>query len=255
MKFNLNKIVSLLIMLSFLTPVIAGAQVNGKMGKDNNKPENKPAENFCLRLDNINTKLAEQIKKAEEKQSLYQTNRTEILNKKESEVDAKKAQNRTTIDEKRVKNWDKMISKAKTDEQKAAILKYKTTIENAIKTRRVLVDSAISNYRNGLSGTVSSHTTTTDVAIKTFEKSVNDALSQAKNDCANKIDSKNVNATFVQKINEARKTLQQSKQEVETNTAIKELKKTRDEIITNAEKDFKATIEKAKEELFIILKK
>ena len=254
MKFNINKTLAGILVLSSFLPFVAAAD-NTKEKTSEDKIKIKSSENFCARLADINNKLAGEITKAEEKQTAFQLKRYTNIANKESENDSKRAMDRSLTDAKRVKNWDKMTNKAKTETQKTAIATYKTEVQSAINIRKASVDAAIKTYRDGLMATVNSNGTYTSEALNTFKTSITKYLEEAKTECTNNTNAKTANANLVKKINDARKVLNASRNNVETNNVVETLKKTRNNAIKTAETIFKTAIEKARNELNLALKK
>lgn len=240
----------MLVIVSFL-PALAFAENTTTSTATNKKVS---VSNFCVNLSSIQTKTASQITKAEEKQSKNEGDRLNNITKKESIADAKKAQGRSDVDAKRLKNWDKMVSKAKTDTQKSAVEAYKTAISNAVTVRRTSVDAAVKAYRDALTAILSTHSGSIDGAILTFKTSVDTALTKAQTDCTAGISSKTVKSNFNNSISEARKVLQDARKTANDSMGITTLKKTRDEAIKAAEAIFKQATEKARADLLIALK-
>ena len=181
MKFNLKKVASGALMAMLLVPGLAFADNDTK---SNSGKEIKSGASFCTRINSVEQRIADQITKAETKQSTHQGERLDKITKKESEVDAKRAQGRGEADTKRVKNWEKMLGKAKTDAQKVAIEAYKTSISTAVSTRRTAVDTAVKAYRDGLASVLASHNAKIATAVATFKASMDTAVAKAKADCA-----------------------------------------------------------------------
>ena len=216
---------------------------------------NQSANKFCSQLSIINSKTADKITKAEEKESTYQTNRNTNFAKKQSVADEKKALVRTNADAKRATNWDKMINKAKTDDQKTAVTTYKTAVQTAIDARRTAVDATIKTYRDGLAQIIVTNTGSVNTATTTFKASVTSALEKARTDCANNVSSKTVKADFTKAVNDAKTILKASRKDATTNSEAISLKKTRDDAIKLIEITFKTATDKAHADLVLALKK
>jgi hypothetical protein len=254
MKFNLKKITASALMAMVLVPGFAFAESDGNIKKDNRSGDKKTSINFCARISSVEQKIADQITRAETKQSEHQVDRIGKITKKESDVDAKRALGRGDADDKRIKNWDKMIGKTRTDAQKLAVETYKSTIANAVTVRRTSVDSAVKVYRDGLNAVLGTHNTAVSQAVAVFKTSVNAALSKAKADCASGVASQTAKETFNKSINDARKILQDTRKNAETNSGLTALKKIRNDAVALAITNFKTVTEKARADLMIALK-
>jgi len=257
MKFNFKKVLAGTLTALVLIPSLAFAESDnsnrGNRGME--RKEDKSGANFCTRISFIEEKLADQVTRAETKQSKYQMDRLSKMEKKESDIDGKRALGRGDADSKRVKNWDKMIRKAKTDAEIAAVSAYKTAISTAVTTRRTAVDTAVKAYRDGLSTILGTNNTALDQAVATFKASINSALAKAKTDCTAGVDSKTVKDTYNKSMSDAKKALETARKNAMTNEAITALKKTRNDAINLAATNFKTATDKARADLLLVLKK
>lgn len=248
---NLKKLVASALVAIVIIPTLVFAE---NEGNENNR-DNKTSINFCARISSVEQKFADQVTRTETKQSTYQSNRMDKITKRESDVDAKRAFGRGNKDDTRVKNWDKMIGRAKTDAEKIAIEAYKSAIANAVTIRRTAVDTAVASYRNGLNAVLANHNSALDQAIATFKATVDSALAKAKADCTAGIASQTVKEAFNKAVAEARKTLQGARKSAETNSGVTALKKTRNDAVDLAILNFKTATEKARADLMLVLKK
>ncbi len=253
MKNKLKQGIAKVIIVTSFLPFLACAENTNKT-IDTAPKITRSSVNFCARLSTINTKLADEIKIAEEKQSKYQNSRVIKITKKESDANSKHVINKAKRAARRAKNWDKIINKAKTDEQKLAVNTYKTTIQTAIDNNQMSIDSAVKTYKFGLTAIIDINKNSTNGAVSSFETIVDNALEKAKTDCLNNNSSKTVNTEFTKKINEAKDVLKITKKAVETRVGITALKKTRDESIKLSENALKDEIEKARAGLVVALK-
>jgi hypothetical protein len=256
MKFNLKKIMAGALMAMVLVPGFAFAE--GGEGKENSRKENKSnnsSANFCARINSVEQKITDQITKAETKQSTHQGERLDKITKKESEVDAKRAFGRGEADTKRVKNWDKMLGKAKTEEQKVAVEAYKTSISNAVSVRRTAIDTAVKAYRDGLTGVLANHNAKIAAAVATFKASMDTAVAKAKADCTAGVASQTVKDAFNKSVSDARTILQTARKDAEVSSGLTALKKARNDAVELAIANFKTATEKARADLMLVLKK
>ncbi len=158
------------------------------------------------------------------------------------------------IDGKRLKNWNKMEHKAKTDDQKSAVAIYKVAILKAVTDRRTAIDIAVKVYRDNLATAISAHNADIAGTFMTFKASVAASVAKAKADCTAKVPNQTVKDTFNKSIAGARKILQDSKKNDEGSSSLQALKQTRDNAIKLAETNFKTATEKARADLALALK-
>ncbi|MEY2671964.1 MAG: hypothetical protein RL687_381 [Candidatus Parcubacteria bacterium] len=214
-----------------------------------------PAQSkFCSKFNEISSKLQSQISEVETKKKESEIKNETKIAEKESAVDAKKAEGRISADDKRIKNFDKTNTKAKTDKQKAAVVVYKKAMTDAVTARRTAVDTAVKSYRDSVSGLMSTKNTEIDSAIATFKTAVAKATDKANTDCANNIPNKIVSTEFNNAIKDAKTALSTSKKSFSKTAEVKALKLIRDTAFKEAETVFKSATDKARAELLIAIK-
>lgn len=253
MKFNLKKLIAGTLVMFTLVPALTFAEGDNSRSSET-KEKGKSSLNFCSRISDIALKTADQITKAEEKQSKNQSERLSKLENKQRDVDEKRAHGRTDADSKRLNNWDKMGNKAKTEVQKAAVEAYKNAVKLAVDTRRTAVDAAVKAYRDGLAQILSTNSGTIDQAVATFKTNMNAAVTKAQADCTAGIDSRTAKASFDQAVKNAREALKSARKSIDMSPSIQALKKTRDDAINAAVSAFKSATEKARADLLLALK-
>jgi hypothetical protein len=112
---------------------------------------------------------------------------------------------RSEADQRRSEMYQNLENAAVTDEQKAAVKRFKETVEAAIQTRRSTVDASIASFRSDVDGITSRRNAL--AAVSAFQSAVQTASASAKNACANGTDALTVRATFRSAIQAARQGL------------------------------------------------
>ena len=98
------------------------------------------------------------------------------------------AELRKKQDERRNEYYKKLEERAKTEEQKEAVLKFESQIEAAVKTRRAAVDAAIAAFQKGMDDAIAQKTDSAEAAAAAFQSAVQAAFSQGQSDCESGID-------------------------------------------------------------------
>src|SRR3989344_2152650 len=205
---------------------------------------------FCTRFienaSQISARLDERSGKIDERQD----NRLKRLEEKRTKRDQLLEGKRDGGDERRVQMYAKLLEKADTDAEKAAVEKFKTTVEAAIKTRRTAVDAAITSFRTSVENTVSGRQSGIDSVKKKFTSATNAALAEAKASCEKGTDAKTVREEFLSDMQAAREALQSDRQASDKVVGqVKALAKTRQTSLEKAFTDFRTTLEAAQKEL------
>jgi hypothetical protein len=251
MKFNFKKLFIVGLVAINFVPLLVSAKETEKK----NPPEQASVNgDFCAKIENLQKKYADQIIAVQEKAYNNEIDKENKLIKKESDLDAIKASNRAEIDAKRLDNWNKISSKAKNIRERILIEAYKKAVGSAVLVQRTSIDSAIKTYRDGVVLILDNYSKTVDQAIQTFKTSVDATLSKSQNDCNLKVAGKDVRDNFNKSVNEARRVLETSHQKADISLDLKDLKKTRDDSLKQAESVFKQATEKARTDLLIGLK-
>lgn len=151
--------------------------------------------------------------------------------------------------------YTNMLSKATTDEQKAAITKFQQAVEAAVKERHTAVDAAITAFRTAAKQVRDGRKTINDTAVTQFKTAVEAAITQAKTDCAAGKDPKAVLDTLRSSLKTAQETFRSTRKSDENvGQQMKKLVEIRQAAFRKALETFKAKLEAARAELKATLK-
>lgn len=141
------------------------------------------AQTKCQAFDQLSAKLQAQLN---ERKAKVDNKRAEIAAKAAAgrpERLEDLATKRAQWDEQRQKNFDKLLEKAKNEEQKLAVETYISTIKQAIETRRTANDAALATFRSELEALKK----TTDQSVKSNisnnSATITQAIATAKTAC------------------------------------------------------------------------
>jgi len=244
MKKSYNQSIVSAVMLGLLiSPVISFA------AETKTTTTAKTPNTFCANIDTTATKLGDQFSK-----------QTTDLNTKKVTRFAKIADNRKVHDEdvsakrlandtKHDKKTDALLAKANTDAKKAAVTKFNSDIDAAIKDRQAAIDAAIKTYRAGVDTLVSGKFGTIDTNYTTLKTSIDAAIVTAKSSCASGTDPKTVKATMQATIKAAHDKFRAARTDAEIKTQSKALVDARNASIKAAQAQFKTVADKAKADL------
>lgn len=247
MKTNFKRITigvaAVILATSVLAPVLTSAQTDSQARTGQLKI-------FCDRAFNlftkINEKITDQLGKLKDK-------RDEIGNNIQNRWDVrdkKLEENRAKWDEARGEHFTKLEEKAKTDVQKQALVQFKEVVNNAIKARRIAINSAIETFRKGVEQAASSRKSSIDAMIAEFKNSVKAAYEKAKIDCAAGLDAATIKTNLKTSLKAARDKFVSDGQAVDkTQDVKKQLIDAKKQAMEKAIQDFKAAMEKAKSDL------
>ncbi len=144
----------------------------------------------------------------------------------------------------------KLNARAKTTAQKAAVAKFKASMDAAVTARRAAMNAAQSAFQSSLDGMIAGRKDNDTITLTAYENAVNTALNKAKADCVGRI-----RETIVR--DRLRAALQSAKQEFLTSRSTLESQDqqiqyyidVRRTAVQKAFDDFKAKAEAARDEL------
>lgn len=257
MKMNSKKIFAIALAVS-LNLAVAGSVLafgavdnllNAKKKSEEFK-EDATSKGICLKIDEILSSVSGRMNQKGEQIEERIQNRIREAEKNRKERSESLSEFRDNADEWREESYGKLGTKAKTNEQKAAVEKFKKDIEAAVEARRDAIDAAIDAFRNGVDDAWLDHKSSIEGAAGAYRETVMTAFKKAKSDCEDGVDAKTVRANLHNSLRAAREQLKEDRTGVtklrDSMHALVESKKTAFEIAIS---DFKAAVQAAVTEL------
>lgn len=141
------------------------------------------AQTKCQAFDQLSTKLQSQLN---ERKTKIASKRAEVATKATSgrterleDLAAKRAE----WDAQRQKNFDRLLEKAQTDEQKLAVEEYISTIKQAIDARRAANDAVLATFRSELQALKKTTDQSVQANISSNSATIEQAIATAKAAC------------------------------------------------------------------------
>ncbi len=210
---------------------------------------------FCSSLNTIGSQIELKLNNVS-KQSLPNIYDPTRLSNRHSAIKKELAEKRAQWDNQRDEQYNKMLSLAQNDAQKAAIESFKTSVETAILVRRNSVDNAISVYFSQTSDELSSESTQPTKDRQDFITAVKNAITTAQSDCQTNKPASEIRSTFQTNLSAARTRLQTSRQNIgEIKTQLENIRKQEVQSINEAVTVFQESMTKARQTLIDELKK
>lgn len=207
-------------------------------------------EMFCSRLATMNTAKDMKTIELERKLSARRGEQGDKIIKNKIDNENALMQKRAEQNTKRLAGYEKLLSHATADEQKAAVEKFQSTVEAIVVARRAAVDAAIAIYRSGMDKLISDRKASMDAALVTYKAAIKAAEQKAATDCVAGIDPVTVRMNLKNAAGTARAAY---KSERETLTKISDQVQTlgdaRKAAFEKALNDLKIALEAAKNEL------
>lgn len=145
---------------------------------------------------------------------------------------------------------------AKTDQQKAAVEKFVSTMRDAIAKRRAAIEAAVTDYQAKVKIIMDARRSKVTNYRAEFIAAVKTALEKAKASCANGVDSKLIREQLRLDLKTARDNFKNKMKVLEKDaTELKSLRDNTRQTVIKARSEFQATFRAAKQELEIALKK
>lgn len=208
------------------------------------------AEKTCTQLSTqaqqIQARLTERIANLTQKR----TETASQIQQRVTERTAQRTEKRAQWEETKTLNWEKLRAAGETTEQKAAIEKFITAVQTAVKVKTDAINKIVTDYRAAIQTQNNTRKTEIDTKISAYKNQVASIVSQVKADCAAGKDAKEIRTYFKTEMQKARnefqaqrKTAEKFKDEI---APIKEAKKAELKAVIAT---FKASVEAAKTEL------
>lgn len=208
-------------------------------------------ETFCASFNKFSQTISQRL-----------TDRTAKVNERRNETQVKLQEKRTdrtdritkikdTAKEKRLKNYDKLSGFATNDELKAALEKFKTTVENAINMRRAAVEEANKAFRTAVDAAMAERKALIESITTEYRAMVDTARSEAAEACkAEDFDAAAIRTELQSKLQAAKEFYQSKKAELEKlQVDLEPARAAHKAAIEQTIKEFKAAMDAARAEL------
>ncbi len=204
--------------------------------------------NFCTAVDAFSGQMKNSMRENVSRYFSKENERQSALDVKLAKQEADRQSTRFTWNNSRDKVYTELLQRATSKEQKLAIAKFRTTIDDAVAVRRDTVDSAAEHFKTEIDHVAKNRKTIIESAIDQFMDDADTALADAHADCANTKTSADARTNYLAKLEVAQKALQQSLNQVKS-SGLQQLVSDRQHAIEQAGADFKSAVVHAEEVL------
>ncbi len=206
---------------------------------------------FCTNLSSVSGKVTNNLTSLENKLTSARTDREQQITANRAKWDQEIKDNRAKWDQQRQDNFAKLEAKATTDDQKAAVKTYESTILSAVATRRQAYNTAREIFRSGVNAAIATRHNTIDSQVAAFNSSANAAVAKAQASCqATPNDGPAIRTKFQADLKAARETFQNArKDDDKVGDTVKQLAATRNASFKAANMAFEATAKIARDTL------
>lgn len=226
------------------------AQIEERANEREAKREEREADRekkFCTRFTEIVEKMSNRMEERGSKIKENVSNRETNMDEKREERDNKLDGNRDEQDARRAKLYAELEARADTDAEKAAVVTFKETMDDLVKTRRAAVDAAITAFRSGVDASIATKKDGASSAYTDFKAAMDAAVAKAKSTCESGTDPDTVRDTFKSDMESAREALKGDRSELEkVGEKVKALAEVRKTAVEKALTEFKAGAEAAR---------
>ncbi|MCX6761167.1 MAG: hypothetical protein NTZ84_03660, partial [Candidatus Nealsonbacteria bacterium] len=242
MNMNFKKILTLslgiIMIIGILTPIFTFAR---------NSSTTQQGNVLCDKISEVYSKMAQIIAQKESKIGLK---KTEIANKIQehwAKQDTDLAKKRQNWDNNRVKQIAKLKEKFPNDPEKQAVIEFDQAVSSAISARRTAIDSAISNFRQGVQQLKILRQPKIDAAKTEFKNSIIAAFEKAKSDCVSGVPIAIIREDLKNSLSAAKESYNNKVKDIEKiSVDMDQLIAARKVAFEKAIQDFKVAMEKAR---------
>lgn len=216
--------------------------------KDDRKAANQ--DRICDKMEELAGKIQTKLKMRSENRQQIRTESEKQLETKMQEREDALTQRRQVRDQYRSEFYDRLQEKAKNQQQEAAVLEFKNTIENAINTRREAVDAALDIFHDGVQQAVDSRKTSIDNLIAEYGKNREQLAAEVRNFCETSGDAVKARQTLQNRLQQAREEFKVDQKGVSSvGDTVKELAQVKNEAIRKASETFLSVFKEAQNRL------
>ncbi|MEP7162430.1 MAG: hypothetical protein ABI747_01560 [Candidatus Moraniibacteriota bacterium] len=210
----------------------------------------KNTEAFCADFTSTQAKIAKEFSEKRGKLDVFLKDKDQNLDDERNARDAKLEEARSKADQRRSEWYLRLEARAKTDDEKDAVTKFKQTVEKAVENRRESIDDAIADFRKSVDSALTSRQSSMETTRDAFQAAMDVALEQVKTDCDNNLTTVNIKKKFKDNLKVARAKLSSDKTNLDkVHDDIQTLATARRTIIKKAQVDFDAALASATAEL------
>lgn len=254
MKANFKFLFSLFLIFFLvgivIAPVYAVTPRQSKLLSQNASTSPSDNSNFCNKLDDLSSRIDQNLDQKEKWLEEKRTDRSVNLTKRRANRDEKLKQFRDNWVENQDKLYKRLEEKAITTEQKEAVAAFKVKIETAVQVRQAAIDSAITTYRDSLDTLFVERKNAVDKAKADHRAAISEIFQKAETDCASGLSPVTIKAEVKENLSKAQNSYRADVVSIEKSAdKVKDLADARKEAVNKAVEDFKATLNAAKIEL------
>lgn len=202
-----------------------------------------PQVNFCASLEQATQKIAQNILEQESKYANKEKDRQSRFEDKVSARERTMQSTRLDTDVVHDRMFTKLVAHATTDEERAAIEKFKQGLNIAIATRRASVEAAVTRFNSESAKLIALRAHDIDNATTTLRNATTKAGIVARNNCKKGLAGTTVRARYTRDLKNARMQFQVDvASALKRNQGISPLIKSRDTDVKAAVDEFKDTL-------------
>lgn len=208
---------------------------------------------FCTNLSSNTTKITGSITSLTGKLDSARTAEDQKVASDRAKWAAEIQAARTKADTQRQDGYAKLMAKATTDTEKAAVTAYETSITDAVSVRRTANDTARATFQSGVDSARAARRSTVNSQASAFTSAVNTAISTAETSCAADSSAAGgpaIRTAFIASLKSARTTFQGArKDDDKIGDQVKALAATRDAAIKANDVTFESAAKAARQTL------
>jgi hypothetical protein len=139
--------------------------------------------NFCNQIPTLGEKINKQISEREAELMKKRAESDKMFELRKGALEIKLSEHRGDWDDNFSRHFSLLESRATTDAQKAAVAKFRATVESAAKERRAAIDAVIGTFSGNVATTTAAHKAKVDEAVRVYKAALDSATAKAKADC------------------------------------------------------------------------
>jgi hypothetical protein len=203
---------------------------------------------FCKNITQLSDRILTRFESAKDKIRTRQTEILDQIGKNRQSREERVAEARSQWDQRRAQQFQAMLNKADTDQKKKVVAVFQQAIEIAVKAKRDAISAAKDQYLEDFDALIAARNEQANDAAGKYGAAVKAALGSASSGCAAGNDTKAIRLELVNALKAAKEEFR-IERAVLGKTGADAIKEKRDKTVKAAQDEFKAAIEKARQDL------
>jgi hypothetical protein len=239
-----SKLITIVVLLVLLiSPSLVLAQVSPR---GSGQVQKSMESAICVKVESGASHLIQNLTQREQQLTSRQSDRLNNLNTRQNNRATKLGDLQTQAQNRFDEQYQKLLAKAQTNQEKQAVADFRTAIAAAWAAEKQAIQSAITSWQSDVQQAIASRDGAVATAVSAYKNSVQQAIDQAMTDCNAGTNPATVRSTLMTSLAAARDKFKSDRQAIDKlNDTLTTERTTRQTDVQNAVSTFKTAVQTA----------